>query len=417
MKLLVNKYKFINTIILIAVLFYLEYIYKTFIFNRFEYMGFMYNFDILKYFETKLLFFSTLLITIYKTRSKFIYSIITIFSLFLLIPNLIIFEFTDAPRIVSYSIVFFILTLHLVSFSKTNIKFPKISENQSLYLIIIIMLIFLVPIITQYGFKLNFNVLKFQDIYEVRRSASEGASSISSYLYNWLSKVIIPIIITFSLIKKKYIVTTIGVMVLLYLFVTQAHKSVFFGIIIVLFFFFFKNYYKKISFFLIILFSVFIITHLLTVLTGAYAPESILVRRVFFVPALLNTYYFDFFRDNYIYLSHSIFSFLFEYPYEVPPPSVIGLEYFNSVNTHANNGFISDGFMNFGMIGVFIYSILIVLLIKSFDLLKLDSRYFGVFFVMIFTLISSAFLTSLLTHGILILMLMAIFVMQKNKDF
>ncbi|MBN2893861.1 MAG: oligosaccharide repeat unit polymerase [Bacteroidales bacterium] len=273
----------------------------------------------------------------------------------------------------------------------------------------------LIPIFAQYKFNLNFNVLKFQDIYEVRSETGDNLALIG-YLYNWLAKVIIPVLIAFSLIKKHKLLTIFGVSVLLYLFIAQAHKSVFFGIIIVLFFYFIKNYYKKITFFIIILLLVFISTHILTYTTGIYAPESILIRRVFFVPALLNTYYFDFFDQNYIYLSHSIFKNFLTYPFDVPPPAVIGMEYFNSEATNANNGFISDGFMNFGYFGVILYSILVVILFKFFDILRLDSRYFGIFFVIIFTLISSAFLTSLLTHGILVLILLAIFIMQNQKN-
>jgi len=414
MKILANKYKFINFFTLTLVFFFFELVYKTFVFSKFEYMGFQYSFDLFKYIEAKFIFFSILVFVTIKTPSKFIYAIISIFLLFMFIPALVIFEFVPSNKSIIYLMSFFIILLHLSGFVSMNFKLPKISEKQSIYLVLFFAIMLLLPIFAQYKFNLNFNVLKFQDIYEVRSQSHVGLPIIG-YFYNWLVKVIIPVLLAFSLIKKRYMLTVFSVVVLMYLFVAQAHKSVFFGVFIVLFFYLKKDYYKKITYFVLALLLVFVLTHLLTLTTGIFAPESILIRRVFFVPALLNTYYFEFFDNNHIYLSHSIFKSFFVYPYEVPPPAVIGMEYFNSDATNANNGFFSDGFMNFGYFGVLLYSIFVVFLFKFFDALKIDSRYFGIFFVIIFTLISSAFLTSLLTHGILVLIILALFIMQRKN--
>jgi len=414
MKLIVNKYKLLNFFILVLLFFFLELVYRSFIVPLYEYRGFSYVFDSFKYIETKFLFFFILFFVNIKMPSKFLYSIIQILILFALIPNMIIYEYIPTPRFIMYSTSLLIILLHLSAFVSLNIKFPRFSDDISLYFMIGIVLVLLIPIIANYGFDLNYNVLKFQDIYEVRSKSISGIAMIG-YLYSWLAKVIVPVLIALSLIKKNYIISLILVLVLLYLFIVQAQKSVFFSLLVVLLFYFITDYYKKIYLFLTVLFLLIVAMHLFSLKTGNIVLESMLVRRVFFVPAILNNYYFDFFSGHSLYLSHSIFSPIYEYPYELPPEKMIGLTYFGSSDMNANNGFISDGFMNFGRFGVILYIFLIVIIFKVFDALKVNSHYFGVFFVMIFTFISSSFLTSLFTHGILILLILAFFVMQYRK--
>jgi hypothetical protein len=296
-----------------------------------------------------------------------------------------------------------------------NFKLPSFSEDVSMYFMVGMVLVLMTPIIANYGFNLNYNVLKFQDIYEVR-SESSTSIAIIGYVYSWLAKVIVPVLIALSLIKKKYPLTLFLIFVLLYLFIVQAQKSVFFSMLVVLFFFLFKDYYKKIYFFLALLFLVIVTLHFLSINYGLIMPESVLIRRVFFVPAILNNFYFEYFSEHSLYLSHSVLSYFYEYPYDLPPEKLIGLEYFGSSDMNANNGFISDGFMNFGRFGVILFIFLIAVIVRIFDALKVNSRYFGVFFVMVFTLISSGFLTSLFTHGILILLVLALFMRQPTKE-
>jgi len=150
--------------------------------------------------------------------------------------------------------------------------------------------------------------------------------------------------------------------------------------------------------------------------TGNIYLESLFIRRVFFVPALLNQFYFDFFADNHLYLSHSIFKSFIDYPYELNPSHLIGKEYFSSEVMSANNGFISDGFMNFGIVGIILNIIFVTMLIKFFDDQKISSKFFGIFILMIFSLLSSFFLTNLLTHGIILLILLTIFILKNTKQ-
>ena len=75
-------------------------------------------------------------------------------------------------------------------------------------------------------------------------------------------------------------------------------------------------------------------------------PLSIVARRGFFVPSLLDSFYFDFFDGNPLYWSTSIFENFIDYPYDKSIPYLIGEQYFNNAEMGANNGIVSDGFSN-----------------------------------------------------------------------
>lgn len=378
-------------------------------------MGYTLEFDYMRSLTVKIILFSLLIFINIKTKSGFIYIVESIYIVFLVFPNLIIYEYVPTNVYIIISILLFVFLLHISQYFNFNIGFRKISEKQSLILIIIVGLSAFLPFLIQHGANLNLNVLKFHDIYEVRKENSTHAFFFSGYLLSWLSKVILPVMFVYSMIKRNFIFSLLTLFMLLFLFVATAHKAMFFGVLVVVFFYFFDDYKKKTFFFLSVLLVALYATKYLFVAKGMLLPESILVRRVFFVPAILNTFYFDFFNDQALYFSNSIFKNFVEYKYDLPPANLIGLNYLHSAETVANNGFISDGFMNLGLKGTFAFVFILSLIFKFFDIVKVDSRYFGVFFVSIFTTISSALLTSLLSHGILILMLLSMFVLQKNN--
>lgn len=412
--LIVNKYKITNIILLSLIYLWLEYVYKEFVYVDFKYMGFVYMFSLKKYILSKFVFIFFIVLISVKVNSKFIYSIYLLFFLFLFIPNLIYFEFNNSDIRIIVSICKFLIFLKLFDHVKLNIPIVKITENQSLYLIVSLALILMIPFVMKNGFNLNYNLLKLKDVYEVRESASEHSFYLSGYFYSNLAKVVLPVLLIFSIIKKRYVFIIISITALVYLYLIAGHKSVFFGTIVIVMFFFFKDYYKKICVFIFLVFLYFIGSRILSIY-GNIIPESMIVRRVFFIPALLNEFYFDYFHKNHVFFSHSVLSSFVEYPYDLPPSKIIGEVYFGSENNNANNGFISDGFLNLGMTGVILFSLLISFIIKIISVLKVDSRYFGVYFLMIFTLISSAFFTSLLTHGIILLLLISYFFLKTTK--
>ena len=132
---------------------------------------------------------------------------------------------------------------------------------------------------------------------------------------------------------------------------------------------------------------------------------SILIRRVFFVPANLNYVYFEYFSiHDHIYWSNSILKYAIDYAYDVSPVFVIG-EYLGDSTLAANTGVFGSGFMHLGIYGIILYMLLITFLINLIQQFnKLPIWLINAILLMpLLTIFISADLpTALLTHGMLI---------------
>jgi len=132
---------------------------------------------------------------------------------------------------------------------------------------------------------------------------------------------------------------------------------------------------------------------------------SLLVDRVLVVPAEIHFWYYDFFGvrgQAPLQLSQSLFSALSTPHYSVPIPEVIGWQYMGSA-AFANVGLFGDAFANFGFAGCAIFALLFALLLKVTDAAALatDPRIAAALLGMpAFQLVNSGLLTTLLTHGL-----------------
>jgi hypothetical protein len=144
--------------------------------------------------------------------------------------------------------------------------------------------------------------------------------------------------------------------------------------------------------------------------------NGIFINRLFFVPALNSTFYFDFFEGQPLHLSSSVLKSIGEYPFSKPPSFIIGDTYYNQIGMSANNGLPGDGYMNFGNIGVIAYSFLIASVFAAFNSLKLNHRFFGIFIIVIFNFIMTAFTTVILTHGLILFYLLCLFMFRGSNN-
>ena len=438
MKLLKNKILHVGILILLFAI--LEYRYFSFVHEFHEYNKFIFKFVLHKFIIAKFLFLISLSFLFFK-QSKFIYVITILFNLFFFIPNAIMCIYADAPIIISLLILLFLFLLSSnvenifiklfknsnsykrVGTLKDKIKFItkfiplQISANKKLLILSILALLFLIPFIITYGFNIDFRIFTFGEvIYEIRKQTVAKSNIFTNYLYSPLRLFLLPVIIIFSLKYKKWLYLIFSIIALLYLFAIIPQKGTFFALVIVFGFYFFKNYFSKLNFFFAGIVSVLIITIIFTEKFDIYMPESILIRRLFFVPALLNNAYFELYNGNHIYLSHSIFKHFIEYPYALEPVFWVSEEYFG-VMSSCNNGIVSDGYMNFGIIGSIVNIIVAVFIFKFFDKLNISARFFGIFFLILQLFISTALLTSMLTHGIWLAFIISIFFLKKPKIF
>lgn len=417
---IVKKAVLSTCIALVIYYFIMELYYTYFIVENYLRFGFALNSNSYKYWETKLLFIAVLALLILVSRTgEFIYAIIVFFIVFFLVPGLITYSMSDQIPGPLYSTVFMLLAIGVISNFRLKVLELK-SNSLSNGLIIFLIVLAIVPIIFSFGIHLNLKNFILQDITATRDYYDENSSSIINYLYNWLVKAILPILLVYFLIRKRYSFALVVLLILIYLYVISGNKLVYITSFVVIFFFLVgKDYYYKIKYFLYaLIFGLLILPLIDQFIFHSHSLKAVFVMRMLFLPSQLNYYYFDFFENNPLYFSESnFFNAFFSYPYQKPVGFVISETYFKASDMNANNGIISDGYMNLGYLGVGLNVTLISIIFLIFNSFHIDSRYLGVFFVMIFLFLSAPMLSMFITSGLWIIFLMGwTFMKTKNTE-
>jgi len=346
-----------------------------------------------------------------------LYAILVLIVVFFVIPSAIIFiniENVDCRIFASHQILFW--SILLLGTLKIPIKTPHLSVKSSSLLLGVLVFLWMIPFVILFGPYIDLKNLLLQDVYETRAEVALNVDNLfTNYSYSWLNRFIIPALLVFGLYFKKRLLILFSVTSLIFLFLCGANKVVFAGLIMVLLLYKF-DYGKKMHFFLKFIIVITITSWLTALVFNNIGFISIAVRRPFMLPALLDVLYFDFFNDSHLYWSQSITGSFIEYPYEFPHSYIVGQEYFGKLSWNANNGIISDGFMNGGMYGVLINSLIVGFYFSVISQLKINHRFFGLLFLLVFSLVSSVLTTVLLTHGGFILLILATFVLRNTEQ-
>ncbi|SPP31947.1 hypothetical protein ARAF_1615 [Arsenophonus endosymbiont of Aleurodicus floccissimus] len=90
--------------------------------------------------------------------------------------------------------------------------------------------------------------------------------------------------------------------------------------------------------------------------------------------------------------------------------------------SHVNNGFIASGYAHFGLVGIMIYAVILGFILKILD--YVTTRGVSVWFVLCVVvvplrdaLISSDLLTTLLTHGLFVALILLFLSIDSNKIY
>ena len=349
-------------------------------------------------------------------KTNFAFISLSIFFVLLTVPSLIAFTSGEMypVQLLVYHQLFF---LGFFLFSHIKIDFnriPVLNKKQALYLLLIVTTLGVIPYLLIYGPHINLKNLLFLDVYQTRSTMSSLTNPYFGYTYSLFTKIIIPLIIVFSLELKNKVLALVGVLYLILFYLFGAHKTVYVGLILVLVFYRW-SYLQTVK-------KILKYSSLLIVLAGLLAMVEydylwiLSFRRVHFLPTLLDISYFDFFDGKPLIWSESVLKRFFEYPYHVRHENLIGELYFNRPDMAANNGLISDGFMNYGSWGVAVNVFIVAVYFMILNSLKIPSKYFGLFFLLIFSFISSSLSIVLLTHGALALLLISIFILNQKME-
>jgi len=395
----------------------LECYYFLFIAHRFDYMGFALKPDLIKYLFTKLCYLGLLLASFYvMTHSKFLFFIYLLLIFFFYIPNSILYSLGDFPNTPFFSNLIFLGIFSFSPFIRFYIPATRLTSNSGNYFVYGLVLLMLIPILLKFGLNINFKTLILSDIYETRAKFSDKLHGLSSYLYHILTKTVIPAALIYSLIKRKFALAVFLLAALMYLYLISGNKIVYFSTFILLFFYFFG---KKLETQLSNFFILIIVSLVIFPMIDSFLAEPVLagtfVNRFLFIPALLTQFYFDFFNNQPLFFAEShFFNSFISSPYPMPVGFLITWVYWGVPDVYANNGIVSDGFMNLGMAGVLLFSVIFSVLFGLFASFRLRPAFTGIYFIYLYLVLSSPFLACLVTGGISIFILLAFTVFNQK---
>ena len=234
------------------------------------------------------------------------------------------------------------------------------------------------------------------------------------YVYSSLTNVILPILLLISFLHKEYFKAIAAFVMLIFMFLVGGHKSVFFATFLMMYFYW-GSYTQKLKYFFLGVLFFLSLAVIVYYQTNNLFMFSLFTRRIFFLPAVLDIGYFDFFENRQIYWSESILRSYLQYPLGLAPRNLIGQHVLLDETINANSGIISDGFMNLGIIGVLLNLTLVSMIYAILNALHISHRFFGLIFLLFFTFLSTYFFTTMITHGGLLLIVLA-YLFLRNSD-
>ena len=199
MKILIERNKFQILTLLIILCLLLSLVYTFFVTETYSYMGFSSNFSL----SRLLVSFSILLFTLFLFNwikiNDFIYFVLTI------IPSSITYTNQLINISIFFSNFFIFYSIFLIgNYINFSVKLFSIKENNKLILVIFLSFLLLIPFVIKFLPYINVKNLLLQDIYETRAIQKKINIPYYGYSYSILSKVLIPILIVYSLVYKKY---------------------------------------------------------------------------------------------------------------------------------------------------------------------------------------------------------------------
>lgn len=412
----INYYhKNIFIIILLYVTLIFGYYY---VFQLFNYEGFHFEISFSKSVISSLI----ILLAIFATKninSNFTYLLYVSVLIIYVIPVGVYYQFDkDAYFLQLFHVAIFSLFIYLTR----NLKIKPIAKPFKLYstkyanIILLIIICILILFFAKYIRYISLSNLLLENVYETRlvfRELQTGRS-LTGYIFSPLARVLLPSLLIISLDRKNFAVTLFAVVLILYLYLTGSLKSILFGLFCV-FLFYSGDAFQKIFRFVLIL----IVGIAFGIIVYQYYEYSIIidaiVRRVFFIPSLLDTEYYTFFKNNFTYWSHNPLGNLFlDYEYDSVITMYIGENVFGDQGLNANVGIITEGYFSFGTIGVIVHLLIITFSFVLLKSLKISIKYFGIIFIYIYIMNTSLITQFYAGHGFLFLLIFSIYFLSSK---
>ena len=403
-----------NFVYFLILYFLFSMLYVYIIVSYFSYEG--YYADISKEKIVLSILFLFLLSLILEKKEKISVSLINALIGFSIIPMLVLFSFQNLSLEYMLYVIFSVLLVMLICKFKFNFKLVPIKQIYILTPILVVS--FFVILILFWENHKYFN-LDISKVYEYRRIISDNTPKLVEYIYNILFKGLVPLLFLYYLFHLKDNFTKFVLSLFLLIFYTlifgmTSHKFFLFIIPFMLLLYFIGNFTRNwnlffLKFLIILLFNLILLYIILGDSNINLLIISLFLRRVFFVPAMLNFSYFEFFKEhNFVYFTDSKllpFRYILGYPYDLDISHLIGREMFGKPEMGANTGWLGSGYAQAGFLGMILYAVIISLVLKYLDYVSkyLRKEFIILSFIpyIVVLYLSSDLKTVFITHGLI----------------
>ncbi|NLU08784.1 MAG: oligosaccharide repeat unit polymerase [Clostridiales bacterium] len=287
--------------------------------------------------------------------------------------------------------------------SRMNFKIPQISVKPRVFWIGVVGFMIIGYSYLIYKLGLPTRILEsFQNVYAVRLNYRQEAGRLTDYFVQWLGNIINPFILAYFIYKKKYKFAIIPVALQVVLYGYAAYKSQFAVLLLAPFFGMILRYGIKRSL-IEKMMALAVILGLAAFFLKKLSIYLLVIIRIFLWPSLIALEYYDFFwMYPKMLLSQSILGHFFKNIYNMDPNFYMATVYYGRPDMRLNVTWYGDAYMNFGIVGVILFSILlyfIMIIIKSVEtknIFLVGTILFGG----IMALFNGPILTTLLTNGL-----------------
>ena len=333
------------------------------------------------------------------------------------VPMLTLFALMDESRIFIYAVTGFwiavFILLHIPKVSFATLKQTKIIRLSIFFSLSVVVFLMIYKYL---GLSFNLDLTK---VYDIRSHYVTLKIPFAGYLFGWLAYIVNPIFFALFVVKRKWIFTVLVLALQILLFSVTGMKTFLFALPFVLILMWVITRKNPLAWMGIGLVGIILLGMGTYWLIDDIWIFSLFTRRTLLVPAQVSFCYYDFFSEHGpIFLSTTrIFRSFLDYPYDVSPAHLIAEVYFNRPEMNAVTGIAGDAFMNFGFMGFVLWSLLLVAILKLVDSSSkgTDFRIGAAAIAMpVIAFTNSALLTTMLTHGVL-LALILLYLLPKKK--
>ncbi|WP_374446391.1 hypothetical protein [Providencia sp.] len=408
-----------NAVSALSVFILMQYIYTNIIYVHFGYMGLSLKPTESSDFLLNMIFLFTIIVfsqilpkNIDSTLSLFL----ILFFFVIYIPGLslltLIIRLSLIQMISFYtmsSLSFLILKIFSLNLSR-KIIVPTLSIKAYLLFFLGLLLISFSLIFYYYDFSLSslISLGNISELYDIRwryREQNTHIPTIAVYALTINSKILIPFLLFYGMQKKNKSIIITSFLLQFLLFMITGQKSLFLGWLYVYGFCKLIEHQKTLRTQKLIQLILFLfVLSLFLFNIGFDILLNIVLRRIFFYPGILATYYLDFFSNHPVtYLSHSILSSFIDNIYHKDPPFIIGEYYFSREEMSANANYLVSSFADFSYAGMLVYTFILASFLKLIDMtivFKDNPKLLSLFLLPLWALLDSSLTTVFLTHGL-----------------